>query len=310
MRRFPKLLAVLLAAVIALAPALADARAGGGASMGSRGMRTYSAPPPTTTAPYSAAPMQRSLTPNAPNPSPGFGAPSYAPAYGYGNRSPFMTGFFGGLLGAGLAGLLFGHGPFWGIGGFGSVFGFLIQIVLLFLLVRWLLRLAFGRTFAFAGPGGFARMMPNGSVPSGGASGGGGTPPITVGRADYQQFEQLLQEVQAAWTAHDLRRLEAVCTPEMTSYFAEQLAEQASRGVRNLVTDVRLEKGDLAEAWSEGSREYATVAMRFSMLDVTRDAAGRVVDGSDTTRTVATELWTFLRASRGRWLLSAIQQAR
>jgi predicted lipid-binding transport protein (Tim44 family) len=105
-----------------------------------------------------------------------------------------------------------------------------------------------------------------------------------------------------------MRALQQIATPEMVSYFGEQLAEQASRGVRNTVTDVRLEKGDLSEAWSEGSREYATVAMRFSMVDVTRDSAGRVVDGALAERVLVTELWTFVRAPGGRWLLSAIQQ--
>jgi predicted lipid-binding transport protein (Tim44 family) len=96
----------------------------------------------------------------------------------------------------------------------------------------------------------------------------------------------------------------------MLSYFAEQLAEQTSQGVRNEVTDVRLLQGDLSQAWSEGSREYATVAMRFSMIDVTRDASGRIVDGSPTEHVTATELWTFVRSPGGRWILSAIQQAR
>ena len=60
------------------------------------------------------------------------------------------------------------------------------------------------------------------------------------------------------------------------------MAEQASRGVVNAVTEVRLEQGDLAEAWAEPGREYATVAMRFSMIDVTRDQAGRVVEKAST----------------------------
>jgi predicted lipid-binding transport protein (Tim44 family) len=50
--------------------------------------------------------------------------------------------------------------------------------------------------------------------------------------------------------------------------------------------------------------------MRFSMIDVTRDAAGRVVDGSPTERVTVTEFWTFLRTPGGHWVLSAIQQAR
>jgi predicted lipid-binding transport protein (Tim44 family) len=135
-------------------------------------------------------------------------------------------------------------------------------------------------------------------------------PPITVSPADYQAFEQNLQAVQAAWSAQDLNTLRSLATPEMVSYFAEQLADQSSRGVRNTVTDVRLDKGDLAEAWAENGREYATVAMRFAMIDVTRDASGRVVDGSPSEHVTATELWTFLRSPGGHWILSAIQQAR
>jgi predicted lipid-binding transport protein (Tim44 family) len=96
----------------------------------------------------------------------------------------------------------------------------------------------------------------------------------------------------------------------MLSYFSEQLSDQASRGVVNTVTDVRLQQGDLSQAWTEQGREYATVAMKFSMIDVTRDRAERVVDGSPTERQIATELWTFVRARGGQWILSAIQQTR
>jgi predicted lipid-binding transport protein (Tim44 family) len=116
--------------------------------------------------------------------------------------------------------------------------------------------------------------------------------------------------VQAAWSAHDIATLRAIATPEMVSYFAEQLGEQTSRGVRNIVSDVLLQHGDLAEAWAEDGREYATVAMRFSMTDVTRDALGNVVDGSLVEHVTATEVWTFMRVPGGRWVLSAIQQAR
>jgi predicted lipid-binding transport protein (Tim44 family) len=301
------LLTAFLALALALVPALAMARAGSGSSFGSRGTRTYIAPPSTNTAPFSAAPMERSLTPRPATPTApayGYGAPGYG--YGYGGRSPFLSGLMGGLIGAGIGGLLFGHGLFGGITGFGGFLGFLLQIFLIVLLVRWLFR-SLWRAPAFAGGGLFARDgAPAGARPMP----GGGVHSVSIGPQDYQEFERLLYEVQAAWSAHDLNRLRAVATPEMASYFAEQLAEQTSRGVRNIVSDVRLEQGDLAEAWAESGREYATVAMRFSMIDVTRDAAGRVVDGSPDERVTATEIWTFLRAPGGRWVLSAIQQAR
>jgi predicted lipid-binding transport protein (Tim44 family) len=279
--------------------------------MGSRGFRTYSAPAPTPTAPYAAAPMQRSMTPNAP--AAPYAAPYAAPGYGGGfGRSPFATGLLGGFLGAGIGAMMFGHHPFYGIGGIGSFFGFLIQILLLVLVVRWLLRLFLGRRPAFAGgfPG-FARSVPGAAGPAGPRpmpAGGRPGPAVAIQRGDFQDFEHLLRDVQAAWTAADLNALRSLATPEMVGYFGEQLAELSSRGVRNSVSDLRLEQGDLSEAWSEGSREYATVAMRYTMIDVTRDQAGRVVDGSPTERTMVTELWTFLRAAGGRWVLSAIQQ--
>jgi predicted lipid-binding transport protein (Tim44 family) len=306
MRRPSLLPGLALAVVLAFAPGLAMARAGSGASIGSRGSYTYVAPPSTSTAPYTA-PVQRSLTPQA---APSYGAPGYAGGYGYGNRSPFVSGLMGGLIGAGIGGLLFGHGFFGGIGGVGSVFGLLLQIFLLVMVGRWLFRTFFGSTVMAGGP--MAGRMGMGP-PQGGPAPLSGVPAgraIQIGPGDFQTFEQMLQAVQAAWSAHDINSLRALATPEMVSYFAEQLGEQTSRGVRNIVTNVHLDHGDLAEAWAEDGREYATVAMRFSMTDVTRDNAGHVVDGSVAERVTATEVWTFLRVPGGRWVLSAIQQAR
>ncbi len=306
MRRSGFLLASLAAAAIVLAPALADARAGSGSSMGSRGFRTYSPPPVTNTAPSTAAPFERSLTPRTTSPgSPAFGTPGGA----FANRSPFVSGLMGGLIGAGIGGLLFGGGLFGGINGFGGFLGFLLQILLVVLIGRWLFRRFFRQpVLAGAGPGMFARgpAEQNGLRP---VSGGGPTAsPISIAPGDFQEFERLLKIVQGAWSAHDLNTLRGVATPEMVSYFAEQLAEQERRGVRNTVTDVRLDQGDLSESWAEQGREYATVAMRFSMIDVTRDQAGHVVDGSPTEHVAATEIWTFVRNPGGHWLLSAIQQ--
>ena len=51
-----------LAVPLVLAVSSADARVGGGSSMGSRGTRTFSAPPSTSTAPGSAQPFNRTFT--------------------------------------------------------------------------------------------------------------------------------------------------------------------------------------------------------------------------------------------------------
>jgi predicted lipid-binding transport protein (Tim44 family) len=132
---------------------------------------------------------------------------------------------------------------------------------------------------------------------------------IGVTGRDLDAFERLLHEIQAAFAAEDYAGLRALCTPEIVSYLSEELSQNATRGVRNDVADVKLLQGDLAEAWREGSEEYATVAMRYESVDVMRDReTGETVEGSETP-TVTTEVWTFVRPVGGDWKLSAIQDA-
>ncbi|GBQ68052.1 mitochondrial import inner membrane translocase subunit Tim44 [Ameyamaea chiangmaiensis NBRC 103196] len=289
-------------ATVSVAPA--EARPGSGSSMGSRGSRTYSAPPPTAYAPSGASPMQRSVTPyqQAPAQSYGYGQPGYG-RMGYANRHPFLTGFAGGFLGAGLFGLLGGHGFFGGMHG-GGFFGFLIQMLLLGLLISWLIRRFGHRSPMSTGIGNQPRMPQSGGMNPGGA-------PLTITPADYQAFQQSLYDIQAAWSQQNLGALQRMATPEMVSYFNEQLSAYASRGARNVVSAVQFEGGDLSEAWREGNLDYATVAMRYSLVDVTTDMAGTVVEGNPNERMTVTELWTFVRSGpHGGWLLSAIQQTR
>src|ERR1700676_4366613 len=61
----------------------ADARMGGGLSSGSRGSRTFSAPPSTSTAPGTAQPFNRTFSQPG---SPGMGAPAAATGGGFFNR--------------------------------------------------------------------------------------------------------------------------------------------------------------------------------------------------------------------------------
>ena len=314
----------IAALAMALAPVLADARPGGGASSGSRGSRTYSAPPSTNTAPGTARPMERTMdSPRAAMPAgqqaarAGSGQPN--PAGGFLTRSPFMAGMMGGLIGVGLGGLLFGHGMFGGFSGFASILGLLLQIGLIVLIARfaigWFRRRQEAQQPALAGmPQGMNRGMERQAMPEArGPMGGGGSAmpssTIQVSPADFTAFENTLQVVNQAWSKQDEGAMRAVATPEMMRYFGDDLADLAKRGLRNETRDVKLEQGDLAEAWREGSREFATVAMRFSQIDVTRRLSdGAVVEGDPQRRTEATELWTFVRVQGGPWLLSAIQQ--
>jgi predicted lipid-binding transport protein (Tim44 family) len=103
-------------------------------------------------------------------------------------------------------------------------------------------------------------------------------------------------------------------TPEMVGYFSEELTRNASQGVQNIVSDVRLLKGDITESWEEGDLQYATAYLRWSAIDyVVR--LGRspgmpdyLVSGDPRTPIESEEVWTFVRRRGGNWLLSAIQQ--
>jgi predicted lipid-binding transport protein (Tim44 family) len=321
-RKIYRALAVvaIVAAATGFLASGADARIGGGLSSGSRGSRTLSAPPSTSTMP-SASPLERTVTqPNLANPRPSL-APSPGGFFG---RSGFWGGLAAGFLGAGLFGLLFGHGFMGGLGGLVSFLGLVFQLGLIALIAMFVWRW-FQRRNEPAYAGSVYRDSSTGGSTGGlfgGLGGGqsaastsaGSTGPrqrsddVGITTTDYDAFERLLGEIQTAYSNEDLTALRTRATPEMVSYFSEDLAQNASRGVVNRVSDVKLLQGDLAEAWSEGTSDYATVAMRFALNDTTVDrASGRVVEGGP--QEVA-EAWTFRRTHGGQWLLSAIQQAR
>jgi predicted lipid-binding transport protein (Tim44 family) len=132
---------------------------------------------------------------------------------------------------------------------------------------------------------------------------------VGIGPQDYAAFERALTEVQTAYGREDVAALWNLATPEMAGYFQEELNENARQNVVNRLSNVRLLQGDLAEAWREGGTDYATVAMRYSLVDATVDrTTGRVVDGDRDKPVEVTEIWTFRRDNGGPWKVSAIQQ--
>jgi predicted lipid-binding transport protein (Tim44 family) len=310
-------LAAFLAVGLLMAPQYADARAGGSKSSGSRGSQTY--------APTPAKPMERSTTAkpdSAPGVQPGAAGtraatPVGSPARGGLFGSPMMTGLLGGFLGAGLFGLLFSNSAWAADGASGGMgmLGLLLQLGLIAALVYFGVKLfrrmtgqtqpsMAGASFGTAGFGRGADFDTNART-AGYEQAPQAGPEITD--TDRQAFGDILAQTQVAWSDGDLARLRALATPEMVSYFADDMAEAASRGERNIVRDPVLLKGDVVENWIEGDRQYVTAVLTWRAVDyVERD--GRVVSGDSATAVEATEAWTFMRTPGGRWLLSAIQQ--
>ena len=312
--------AVFLAAIIVLSPVLAEARAGGSyrlggsssfSSMGSRGSQTYN---------YNGgAPIQRSVTPQSSPSTPYGSVPGYG-GYGYGH--PFLTGLFGGFFGSWIGSMLFPHwGMGYGVGGmFGSVFTWLILLGLIWFLFRMFRGHSLGMPFSGGGMMGSSGLYTNGysgmSPMSAGSSAYSQPRLATIGvaQSDYDEFEGILKGVQKAWSNGDLGALRQYTTPEMLSYFSEQLAENESQGVANKVDNVELIKGEVREAWDEGRMHYATALMHWRARDYTVRSGGNpregeiIVGGDPQSLTEASEMWTFARSPGGRWLLSAIQQ--
>ncbi len=306
---FRMLFAVLaVAAVFAVAVDDADARAR--FSAGSRGMRTFRAPAPTATAPRTTRPIERTMT--QPASTVGRGTATSSATGGLFNRPGLLGGLAAGFLGAGLFGMLFGHGLFGGLGGFASVLGLLLQLIVVVFVARLIWNWWQQRSQpAFAGGASLRRVLDDGRPERPGTSGiGGAAPaedvPLEIAAEDFNSFERLLGEVQSAYGAEDLAALRTRVTPEMLSYLAEELARNSSHGVVNQISEVKLLQGDLSEAWSEGDEQYATVAMRYALNDrIAERATGKVVEQSPSE---ATELWTFRRSNGGNWVVSAIQQ--
>ncbi|HXC29360.1 MAG TPA: TIM44-like domain-containing protein [Stellaceae bacterium] len=290
--RWRLFMALLFSLVLALTPSLADARAGSsfgssGSSFGSRGLRSFDN--------NGATPLNQTMA----NPS-----SSYGGYYGGGSffsRHPFLTGIFGGFLGS----MLFGGGFF------GHMLGGLFSLLIIGLLIGFLFRLLSGGLGVTTG----GRPMPR--------SLGAAAAPIQqryrgrdtyVGDADLNAFQSLHAAVQEAWGRSDLAQMRQLMTPEMLSYFSQELTRNASQGVQNHVSDVTLVKAELTESWEEGDLEYATAHMRWTALDYTvrigaaPSSPGAVVAGDPRIRTESEEMWTFVRRKGGHWLLSAIQQ--
>ncbi len=318
----------------------ADAARRGG-SFGSRGSRTYQAPRTTQTAPQKAAPVQRSMT----QPAPGQQAARLgAPANQAGaqaqqqRRGGFLGGMGGGILGGllagGLIGAMMGNGFGAGMAGMGAM---LMQIAL----IAGLAFLAFNlfKMFrrrqepAMAGAANAAGWSNNNRQAHGGngdvvyPQGFGRAQPETapayepapqptvetyeigVTGQDRETFERLLIEIQDAFGREDYAALRERTTPEVMGYLAEELGQNATDGRRNEISNTKLLEADIAEAWREGDRDYATAAMRYDFIDVVRErATGAVIEGDADRPVQKTEVWTFVRQDGGPWKLSAIQE--
>jgi hypothetical protein len=339
---------MVISALVALVLVLAGAgdalaKAGssksGGGSFGSRGSRTQDAPmertlapPPAQTRPAGPPPApQAAPRPGAVDSAPlaGAGAGAMRPATPMGGpvsqpsflqRNPMMAGIAGGLLGAGIGSMLFGHSPALaaasGASPGGSMLGLLLQLAIIGGLIWLAFRLFRSRTQPAVPAAGNPYMragMPGEHVEPVIAT-TSVQPRIerefeAVG-GDQDAFTEILLGVQQAWSDGNLLQMKRFATPEVVGFLSEDMSRNASEGLSNKVENVTLLNGDVSESWSEGGFDYLTAILTFSCNDyMVRLDTGAVADGDPRATVTHTEAWTFVRsANGGRWLLSAVQQ--
>jgi predicted lipid-binding transport protein (Tim44 family) len=140
----------MLAAYAAVAAALllgvedAGARLEGATSFGKSGLRDFMFTPVEASALTTTAVLDHAATGPPANPGGSLG--------GLFSRPGLVPGFSAGFLGAGLLGLVFGHGLFGGLNGVASLFGLMLQLALLVMLARLIWSWWHGRDApAFAG---------------------------------------------------------------------------------------------------------------------------------------------------------------
>lgn len=132
--------------------------------------------------------------------------------------------------------------------------------------------------------------------------------------ADEQDFADIVTAVQLAWGSGHTADMRGYLSPEMADYFDRALATNLDHGVENRVEqvwDVRVEP--ISDRW-DGDLRYVTARLRWMAVDYTVDLSklasepGYVIDGSPATPAECEEVWTFVKAKEGAWMLSGIEQ--
>ncbi len=290
------------------------ARAGGGKSTGSRGSRTSSSPQ----SPEATSPSRQAVPPSAvQQPMP--------------QRSGWMSGLTGGIMGFALGGLLggmlfggLGSGLFGGIG--------LLEI----LLIGGLLYFAFAymrrrQQPTPASPYGYAPPQGTETPSWQSESMSGATASMAATESDLERgirhirqmdstfdpvhftaaASDVFFQVQAAWMGRDTEPIRHLMTPEIYEQMHKECDRLRVERHINRLENIAVRSTEVTEAWQESGQDFVTVHFLASLLDYTVDeGSNQLVAGSRTEPVKFEEYWTFTRpVGPHPWQLGAIQQA-
>jgi predicted lipid-binding transport protein (Tim44 family) len=121
-------------------------------------------------------------------------------------------------------------------------------------------------------------------------------------------FEMII----GAFSQGDSRALRPLLSNDVYEDFSGAIKAREEADETLETTLVGINEAELIEAELQGKTAFATIKFVSEQVNVTRDAAGEVVDGDPNTVTTITDIWTFARNTRSRdpnWTLVATRSS-
>jgi predicted lipid-binding transport protein (Tim44 family) len=129
---------------------------------------------------------------------------------------------------------------------------------------------------------------------------------------DEQEFlngaRAAFEYIVTAFAAGDEAKLKPLLSAEVFDRFAAEIRNRKAAGHVHETTIVRIRDCELVAARMEGTTAAVTVRYVSEQINVTRDAAGQVVEGDPDRIAEVTDVWTYARNTRStdpNWILVA-----
>jgi predicted lipid-binding transport protein (Tim44 family) len=129
---------------------------------------------------------------------------------------------------------------------------------------------------------------------------------------DEQEFVKggraAFEYIVGAFAAGDEDKLKPLLSAEVFDRFREAIRQRRAGGHTLETTVVRLRDVEATAARMEGTSAAITIRYLSEQINVTRDAAGQVVEGDPDRITEVTDVWTYarnVRSSDPNWILVA-----
>ncbi|MBL8659885.1 MAG: Tim44 domain-containing protein [Rhodospirillales bacterium] len=142
----------------------------------------------------------------------------------------------------------------------------------------------------------------------------GGLTQIKIADARFEEKEFLsgakvaFEMILTAYVAGDVASLKPLLSPEVFANFSSSIADRAAAGETLETTLVGIQKAEIEDATMVGRMAHISVRFTSEQVTVTRDGAGKIVDGDPDRVATVSDVWTFARDTRSpdpNWTLVA-----